>query len=50
MEFYIEYLDCKRNFTKIRKEFKTYEIAYKWLIKNFEQPNLDFIKYENKNI
>ena len=45
MGCYIEYLDCKRNFTKTKKEFKNYEIAYKWLIKNFQCANADCIKY-----
>lgn len=45
MEFYIEYLDCKNNFRVTKKEFKTYEMAKKWLLKNFEKPNIDFIKF-----
>lgn len=44
MEFYIDYLDCKNKFKETRKEFKSYENAYSWMLKNFEKPNIDFIK------
>jgi len=45
MECYIKYLDCKNNFTETKKEFKTYEEAEKWLLNNFEKPDIDMIKY-----
>jgi len=45
MECYIEYLDSKNNFKTTKKDFETYEKAYKWMIGNFEKVNIDFIKY-----
>jgi hypothetical protein len=45
MECYIEYLDCKNKFRKTKKEFVNYEVAYNWMVKNIENPNIDFIKY-----
>ncbi len=45
MECYIEYLDCKNQFKKTKEEFANYEVAYNWMIKNIEKPNVDFIKY-----
>ena len=45
MECYIEYLDCKNRFKRTKKEFKTYKKAKDWAIKNLENFNSDFIKF-----
>lgn len=42
---YIDFLDHKNNFKKTRKDFKSYEKAWKWMCKTFDTPNKDFIHY-----
>jgi len=42
---YIQYLNSKNNFKPTKKDFKSYEEAYKWMQKTFDTPNRDFIKY-----
>jgi len=44
-ECYVDFLNCKRNFKKERKEFKTYQNALKWCKNNFERFNPDVIKF-----
>ena len=44
MKCYIEYLDCKNNFKKTRKEFSSYDEAKDWLFENIEKPDIDMIK------
>lgn len=45
MECYIDYLDCTNRFRQTRKDFKTYQDAFDWMIKNIEKPDIDMIKY-----
>jgi hypothetical protein len=45
MECYIRYLDAKNKFRETKKDFETYENAYKWMIENIEKPNIDMINY-----
>jgi hypothetical protein len=45
MNCYIEFLDSKNGFKQTKKDFKTFEKAKKWMLENFEKPNIDFIKY-----
>ena len=40
---YIDFLDSKNEFKKTRKEFKTYQDAYKWMVSNFEKWDIDWI-------
>lgn len=42
---FIEFLNKDKNFTKDRKNFKSYDSAVKWGRKNFENFNLDMIRY-----
>lgn len=42
---FIEFLNKDKNFTKDRKNFKSYDSAIKWGRKNFENFNLDMIYY-----
>jgi hypothetical protein len=42
---YIDYLDCKNKYVKTRKDFDSYESAWKWMIETFDTPNRDFINY-----
>ena len=42
---YIDYRDSKNNFKVSRKNFTSYDKAYKWMVKTFDTPNRDFIKY-----
>ena len=42
---YIEYHDSKNNFKVTKKDFDSYEEAYKWMCKTFDTPNRDFINY-----
>jgi hypothetical protein len=44
-ECYIDFLDCKNKFRETRKEFENFEAAKKWMLENFEKPDVDFIKY-----
>ena len=45
MECFIIYRDSKNNFKETKKDFKTYENAYNWMVQNFEKVNRDFIHY-----
>ena len=45
MKCYIEYLNAQGGFKMTRKDFKTFEDAKKWMLRNFEKPNIDYIKY-----
>jgi hypothetical protein len=42
---YVEFLDCKNKYIQTRKDFETYENAWKWVCKTFDNPSKDFIKY-----
>ena len=42
---YVDFLDCKNNYTQTRKNFETYENAWKWVCKTFDNPSKDFINY-----
>ena len=44
-ECYIDYLNCKNNFKETRKDFLSYDDAFKWLKDNFEKWDVDMIKY-----
>lgn len=45
MKCYIKYLNKDKNFKEDKKDFKNYEDAKKWALKNFEKFNPDFINY-----
>jgi hypothetical protein len=45
MSVYVDYLDCKNKYMKTRKNFETYEKAWKWITKTFDNPTKDLIKY-----
>ena len=42
---YINYLDKDNKFKPTKKDFQSYEAAYKWMQKTFDTPNRDFINY-----
>jgi len=42
---YVDFLDYKNDYKKTRKNFETYEKAWKWVVKTFDSPNKDFIQY-----
>lgn len=43
-EYYIDYLNKKKNFQKDRKYFESYEKARQWALRNFEKFSPDMIK------
>ncbi len=45
MECYVMYLDASNNFRETKKNFRTYEDAVVWVVQNFENPSMDFIRY-----
>lgn len=45
MKCYIDYLDCKNNFKKTRKDFESYQKALDFMIETFDTVNTDFINY-----
>lgn len=45
MKCYIEYLDCKNNFKKTKKDFETYEDAIAFMVETFDKVDSDFIYY-----
>lgn len=42
---YVDYLDCNKNHRQSRKNFKSYEDAWQWVCKNFDNPSKDVINY-----
>jgi len=42
---YVYFLDCKNKYTQTRKDFETYEKAWAWVCKTFDNPSKDFINY-----
>ena len=42
---FINYLDSKNNFKETKKDFKSFEAANNWMLKNFEKINIDLIKF-----
>ena len=42
---YIDFIDCKKNYKKNRKDFKTYEEAKNFIIKTFDRIDFDIINY-----
>ena len=47
-ECYVDYLDSKNKFKSTRKKFKDHSTAWKWVLKNIDNPNEDFVKYLNE--
>lgn len=45
MKCYVKYLDSKNNFREAKKDFKTYQEAWEWIIETFDKPDKDFINY-----
>ena len=45
MECYVDYHDCKNNYKPSKKFFKTWDDAWEWIVKTFDTPSKDFIKY-----
>jgi len=43
MKYYIKYLDCKNNFVESKKEFETFEEAWRWMVDTFDTPDRDLI-------
>lgn len=41
---YIDYLDCKKKFKQVRREFDNYEDAVKWGRENLSNFNIDMVK------
>jgi|GEM_PF-1040919 hypothetical protein len=40
---YVEYLDPKNNFKPSKKDFSSFEEAWKWILETFDTPSKDFI-------
>lgn len=47
MEVYIDHMDCKNNYKKTRKYFKSYNEAMAFMLETFDTINSDFINYIN---
>lgn len=45
MKVYVKYLDCKNGFKESKKDFKTYNEAWNWIVETFDNPSKDFIYY-----
>ena len=45
MEVYVDFLDSKNGFLKTRRDFKTYALAWAWILETFDNPSHEFICY-----
>jgi hypothetical protein len=45
MDVFVDFLDCKNKYIQTRKDFETYEKAWEWVCKTFDNPSKDFINY-----
>ena len=45
MECYVMFNDCKNKYKETKKDFETYQDAWQWILKTFDNPNKDFIYY-----
>ncbi len=45
MKCYVEYRDSKNGFKESKKDFDTFDQAWAWIVKTFDNPSMDFINY-----